>query len=68
MAMVAPFAATLMATATAIDAATTAQMVASMIDSATAAIMNENASRHLDQAKAALSLARKAHDLINAGI
>jgi hypothetical protein len=49
-------------------ALSTAAAIASIQDSTMAGIMNERASALLDQAKAALMLARKAHDLITAGI
>lgn len=68
MAMAAPFAMAILGAATASAAQTTAASIASIQDSTTASIANERASALLDQAKAALSLARKGHDLINAGI
>jgi hypothetical protein len=49
-------------------ALSTAAAIASIQDSTQAGIMNERASALLDQAKAALMLARKGHDLITAGI
>lgn len=49
-------------------ALSTAASIASIMDSTMAGIFNERASAFLDQAKAALMLARKAHDLITAGI
>jgi hypothetical protein len=68
MAMAAPMAAAILGASTAAAQMTTAAMVASIMDSAAAGIMNERASAMADQAKAALSIARKFHDLINAGI
>lgn len=66
--MTAPFAAAMMGAANTILAATTAASIASMMDSAAAGVLNERTSALLDQAKADLMLARKAHDLITAGI
>lgn len=68
MAMAAPFALATLAAATASAAQTTAASIASIEDSTIAGIANERASALLDQAKAALMLARKGHDLISAGI
>ena len=61
-------AAAIMGAAQEAAATSTAASIASIHDSTMAGIMNERASALLDQAKAALMLARKAHDLITAGI